>query len=311
MMFSKIKELFGTKPKTPENIIDISGALSWIKTYRKAGDFNTALMATRELILKSQTGITYYENVLRKIAVLENSNIEKIAKTAREKRKKVNLILSHFYKELRDLEKIIGEIEKERFSKQSIEDQKAQKLKFKLLTQELDTLIKKKDYTPALAFAKKLISDYPNEPGALQMLTKTQKLYENEKSKQEKNQEKDEKLQSILKEVGVEMQDLKVKKNVSFITRITLFIKNYKIESLEKREYLGRQKALKDIERLLVQSGTIENISDEDSNNELLSITHSGLTKDINDFSIHGFDFFGKIHGKDKIVGDTFGYHKE
>jgi hypothetical protein len=33
---------------------------------------------------------------------------------------------------------------------------------------------------------------------------------------------------------------------------------------------------------------------------------HSGLTKDITDFSIHGFDFFGKIHGKDKIVGDTF-----
>lgn len=28
----------------------------------------------------------------------------------------------------------------------------------------------------------------------------------------------------------------------------------------------------------------------------------TGLTKDISDFSLYGYDFFGKIHGKDKIV---------
>ncbi len=107
------------------------------------------------------------------------------------------------------------------------------------------------------------------------------------------------------------MADLKEKGGVPFFKKISLFIKTVGIKNLEKKEYLKRQKALKDVERLLVQSGTIENVSDGDGSNELFSIMHSGLTKDINDFSIHGFDFFGKIHGKDKIVGDTFGYYKE
>lgn len=107
------------------------------------------------------------------------------------------------------------------------------------------------------------------------------------------------------------MADLKEKGGVSFFKKISLYIKTAGIKNLEKKDYLKRQKALKDVERLLVQSGTIENVSDGDSSNELFSIMHSGLTKDINDFSIHGFDFFGKIHGKDKIVGDTFGYYKD
>lgn len=84
-----------------------------------------------------------------------------------------------------------------------------------------------------------------------------------------------------------------------------------KIQTALKKEYSKRQKALKDIERLLVQSGTIENVSEKNNNDELFSIMHSGLTKDLNDFSLHGFDFYGRIMGKDKIVGDTFGYYKE
>lgn len=107
------------------------------------------------------------------------------------------------------------------------------------------------------------------------------------------------------------MTDLKGKEGVSLFKNLSIFIKSFGIKNLEKKEYLKRQKALKDVERLLTQSGTIDNITLEHFNSELLSITHSGLTKDISDFSIHGFDFFGKIHGKDKIVGDTFGYYKE
>lgn len=98
---------------------------------------------------------------------------------------------------------------------------------------------------------------------------------------------------------------------MSFFQKISVFIKNSQLKGLEKKEYLQRQRALKNIEQLLVRSGTIEGISDESANTELLSVMHSGLTKDLNDFSLQGFDFFGKIHGKDKIVGDTFGYYKE
>lgn len=79
MMLSKIKKFFSHDPKISENITDISDALAWIKTYRKALNFDTAIIATKELILKNKIGITYYENASRKISVLENSNIEKIA----------------------------------------------------------------------------------------------------------------------------------------------------------------------------------------------------------------------------------------
>ena len=143
------------------------------------------------------------------------------------------------------------------------------------------------------------------------MLAKVQKLYDNKKIKQDKESANKNRLKNILQEAGVEMKDLQEKKDSSFFKKISLFIKNNQQKNLERKEYIERQKALRDVERLLVQSGTIENVSIENSNSELFSIMHSGLTKDINDFSLHGFDFFGKIHGKDKIVGDTFGYYKE
>ncbi|MDD5197736.1 MAG: PP2C family protein-serine/threonine phosphatase [Candidatus Gracilibacteria bacterium] len=311
MIFSKIKKIFSVGTKISENITDISDALAWIKTYRKALNFDTAIIATKELILKNQVGITYYENASRKIAALENSNIEKIATGAREKHKKINVILTGLYKELNNLENIIVEIEKERLDKQDTEHQKAQKLKFKLCSQEINDILTKKDYVHALSFAKKLVSDFPNEAGAIKILTKVQKLYDGEKIKQEKEYAKEGKFKNILQEIGVDLPDSKEKKNVSIFNNLSAFIKSFTEKNLEKKEYLKRQKALKDVERLLTQSGTIENITDELFNSELLSITHSGLTKDINDFSLHGFDFFGKIHGKDKIVGDTFGYYKE
>lgn len=243
--------------------------------------------------------------------VLENSNIEKIAMVAREKHKKINIILTELYKELNNLEKLVVEIEKERLDKKAVEEQAAQKIKFKLCTQEIKVILDKKEYSDALSYAKKLVSDFPNEKKAVKVLTKTQKLYDQQNMKREREQAKEEKLKNILQEVGVEINDLKEKKNVSPFKKFSIFMKSYGMKNLEKKEYLKRQKALKGIEQLLVQSGTIENVSDDDSGNELLSVMHSGLTKDIKDFSIHGFDFFGKILGKDKIVGDTFGYYKE
>ena len=310
-MFSKIKQFFQKEEKKAENIRDISDALAWIKTYRKALNFETAIIATKELILKSRTGITYYESAQRKIAVLENSNIEKIAAKAKEKRQKIDVIIKQLYKDLASLEKLVIEIEKESFDKKSHEEQKAQKVKFKIHSQEIKDILEKKEYAHALSFAKKLVSDFPNEKGALQVLTKIQKLYDSEKLKQEKDHAKEDRLKNLLQEVGVEIADLKEKNGLPIFKKFSLFIKNIGIKNLEKKEYLKRQKALKDVERLLVQSGTIENIGDANSSSELFSIMNSGLTKDINDFSIHGFDFFGKIHGKDKIVGDTFGYYKE
>lgn len=143
------------------------------------------------------------------------------------------------------------------------------------------------------------------------MLTKAQKLYDKEKGKQTDRQVRDEKLNNILQEVGVEIEDVKDKKNTSITDKFSFFIKNFRFKSFERKEFLKRQKALNDIEKLLLKSGTIDDIRLENVDHAILSTLHTGLTKDISNFSIHGFDFFGKIHGKDKIIGDTFGYYKE
>ncbi len=162
-MFSKLKHIFSKTPKVSENITDISDALAWIKTYRKAGNYTTAITAAKELVLKSQTSITYYESALRKIAVLENTNVESISKKAKEKHAQIDAILSGLHKELNSLDKLIADIEKERTDKLSVEEQKIQRIKFKQHVQEIQKIITKKDYLHALSFAKKLVSDFPNE----------------------------------------------------------------------------------------------------------------------------------------------------
>lgn len=255
--------------------------------------------------------MTYYEEVLKKLFVLETSNIEKVSNAAKEKRKKVDDILSLLYKRLNILEKIIDEIEKEKIVVEEKERKEAQKEKFGTAFKEIEGLLKKKDYSRALFFTKKLVADFPNDKQAIELLTKVQKKHDSQKTKEQKDAEKRDKLNDILKEVGIETDELKNKKGISLLKRFSIFLKQMRVKNLEKQEYVTRQRALKNIEKLLIRSGTIENVTDSESNEDLFSIMNSGLSKDISGFSLHGFDFYGKILGKDKIVGDTFGYVKE
>lgn len=162
-MFLKLKQFLKLVPPPSEMLTDISDAIAWIKTYRKAHDFDNALFATRELILKTKTGIHYYEESLKKIAVLENSNIETVVHAALLKRKKINDILAALYKELDTLEKIIVATEKEKIEIQKKDEEIIQKGKFKIQSAEIKELMDKKEYARALSFAKKLVSEFPQE----------------------------------------------------------------------------------------------------------------------------------------------------
>lgn len=309
-MFSKIKKLFQRNLQKSESITNLSDALEWVKACRKKGDYNTAIIAAKELILKSQTSITYYENAIWKMMVLENSNIQTISVAAKEKHKKINAIIINLYKKINNIEKLSFQIEKEYLNKKHKEEEIEKKIKFNANIQKYKKLLKEKDYSEALLLAKKMVSDFPIEKESFKMLAKAQKLFNFSKSK-DTGKEKEEKLKNILQEVGVEMVDLKGKKNASFFETISFFIKTFKHKNLEKKENLKRQAALNNIEKLLIKSGTIENISDEYSDGKFFTAIQTGLIKNVSNFSIHGFDFFGKIHGKDEIVGDTFGYYKE
>lgn len=203
MIFSKIKYFFQHTSKKSENISTFSDALIWLKTCQKTGDFHTAMIAAKELILKSQTGITYYEHAKQKIMVLENSNIETISMAAKKKHKKIDDILIGLYKEINSIEKISHQIEKQYLENKKKKDIIEKKQQFKIHIKEFDTFLHKKMYTDALLLAKKLVSEFPNEKWGLRMLTKAQKFYDKEKIKQTDREIRDEKLNNMLAEVWV------------------------------------------------------------------------------------------------------------
>ena len=65
-------------------MVAFNEAINWVETYIKAEEYETAMMATRELILKVKSGITYYLDAEKKVATLATSNIEEVAKKAKE-----------------------------------------------------------------------------------------------------------------------------------------------------------------------------------------------------------------------------------
>lgn len=97
-MFQHFFSLFShTKANSVTAVNNFQDAYEWILTYKKAKQYHTAVMAARELLLKIKSGITYYVSAEKKIAVLASSNIENIAKTAKEKQKTIEKTLSTLY----------------------------------------------------------------------------------------------------------------------------------------------------------------------------------------------------------------------
>jgi len=54
-MFLRIFEIFKKRKQDSEEIDDFDDALFFIKTYEKAEDYKSAIMALRELILKHKS----------------------------------------------------------------------------------------------------------------------------------------------------------------------------------------------------------------------------------------------------------------
>jgi hypothetical protein len=61
----------------------------WIETYIAAHEYDTAMIASRELLLKTKAGVTYYLSAEKKVKVLAISNIPAIAKASSIKLKEI------------------------------------------------------------------------------------------------------------------------------------------------------------------------------------------------------------------------------
>jgi serine phosphatase RsbU (regulator of sigma subunit) len=146
-------------------------------------------------------------------------------------------------------------------------------------------------------------------------LDTTQKRYNKGRLKEERLLAEKNKKNRFFKEAGLslpEMAESGDKGNgVKSANPVSQYFSRLFSTYQKRQEYLKKQKTLRNIEQLLVKTGSISKVESIDAEGEIISIMESGLTKNISDFKIDGYEFFGKILGKDKIVGDTFGHFRD
>lgn len=306
---------FGRKDK--DKVTAFMDAYQWIETYIKAGEYDTAIMAIRELLLKVKSGVTYYLNAQKKVATLASSNIHEVAKAAKSKNKIIDAELQHLHEWEDKLRKAIVICEESK-SKQ-MQRLEAERIKGEIHLEivAIKNHIKKNEISQAYHLSKKLLSAHHDSQEAIDILNRTQNLYNKSRSKEDQRLEETKKQEKFFREVGIKMQKKEPaetdteKKKTDYFGPVRAFYTNMLEKQKARNEYLKRQKSLRNIEQLLLRTGSISKINDEDNAEEVMSIMESGLTKDISNFKIDGYEFFGKIIGKDKIVGDTFGTYKD
>lgn len=311
-MFDLIKKLFGKKEAASEAVTGFTEAFDWIGAYRKAGNYDTALMAAHELLLKIKTHITYTEQAERKASMLESTNLEDVVKTASEKKKQLAARLDGLYRWERDVSKLLDELKHEKVKAEEREAELLQKRRFEDMEREIQSHMKKKDYVKALQSARALVGTFEGNPKAIRLLTKIQDLSERQKTKAEKQAESQKRLQKFIEEVGVDLKDQKNAVeglSVGFLQKMKLWYAEFNKGRREREAYIKEQRSLKDIESLLVRAGGI--IDMPEGSEKLLDAVKMGTARAVSGFSIPGFDFFGEIRGKDQIVGDTFGSYQD
>jgi hypothetical protein len=97
--------------KDASQVHDFKDAIAWIETYIAANEFDTGLIATRELLLKTKTEITFYIAAEKKVTVLASSNIPSVAKASTAKLKEIKKNLKALTERENTLRKNLEKIE--------------------------------------------------------------------------------------------------------------------------------------------------------------------------------------------------------
>lgn len=308
-MFKTLKTFFNIKKKKqPELIQWFKEALEWVETYEKIKDYKNVILAIRELILKHKSLINYNEELIKKLYVLESSNVEEVSKKAQEKIKKVRDLSHELSQRLTLLEKRLAINEdKNRAETEKYKKEKQEK-EYKIQVKDIKSLLKQKEYAKALSLSKKIAFDFPNKREAIRLLTTVQNAYNKSKLISEKKIKKAPKVDKILSDIWV---DLTVKeKNKWFFANISAKFREQKEKIQSRNDKLKRLRTLSELDKLLTNSWTINDIDWEKINSDFFNTINTWLTKDLEWFELQWFDIFWKIIWKDKIIWDTFWFNR-
>jgi len=308
-VFEKLKTFLNiSKKKQPELIQWFKEALEWVETYEKIKDYKNVILAIRELILKHKSLLNYNEELIKKLYVLESSNVEEVSKKAQEKIKKVRDLSSELSSRLTLLEKRLAVNEEKNKAETEKYRKERQEKEYKIQVKEIKTLLKNKEYSKALSLWKKIAFDFPNKKEAIRLLTEVQNAYNKSKIVKEKDSKKAKKVDKILSDIWV---DLSVKeKNKWLFSSIREKYREQREKAQSKNEKLKRLRTLSELDKLLVNSWTISDIDGEKIDDNFFNVINTWLTKDVEWFELQWFDIFWKIIWKDKIIWDTFWFTK-
>lgn len=297
------------KIDNPEKITNLKDAIYYIENLLKKSEYIDAMLATKELNLKNSIVITYNENLSKKLNLLMTSNVKEVEIKSKRKLNQVNKILNRAYKRSYIINKTSKKIQDIQEKNLKIKKEDEEKEKFNDIIEEIKLLVKSNDLNKWLALATRLVSEYPNSKKPLETLKNLEKIYEKETRKKQKNDNLEKDLEKTLKEIWIEKEDLEKKAllKISFLNKINSFFSNRKNTQYKKKN----QQVLKNLEKILIKSWTIDNILEDvvNQNNMWESISNK-LFKDLKEFEILGFDFIWKILSKDKITWDTFWFSK-
>ncbi len=240
-----------------------------------------------------------------------------MAKAAKEKNKIIDYELKNLYKCEEKLRKMIVICEELKAKEVGRLEQVRLQGEIQQEIILIRSHIKKGEISQAYHLSKKLLASYRDSKEAIEVLNKTQRLYNKVKLKEDQRLDEEKKRGRFLQEAGISTkvidETLANKENTPKEKWTEKLLRAYSSilqKNNERREYIKRKRSLRAIEQLLLRSGAITKAKEGEKSEDITYIMESGITKDIGDFKIDGYEFFGKIIGKDKIVGDTFGKYK-
>lgn len=297
------------RPKNPELVRAFWDAVYFIDKFFKEKKVDEAIFATRELILKHKTWVSYYEEVIRKLHTLEAVNISSISKRAKSKINQVRRFLNVIYRRITILDKRLKHFEKFQEKIKLEKKTKSEQEIIKNLTKDINFHIWKKEFEQALQLAKKLVNSHIRNIDSLRLLGKCQELLDKETIKNtNKKWTKEDILKKVLNEHGIDADKLLsqvIKDNIllSILTFFKVLFIRYKASLLNR----WRMNNLSNLDAILKKSWWINWLSDISASQlDLFGSMNAGLTKELEDFHMNWFDVYWRIIWKDKIVWDTF-----
>lgn len=306
---SLFPSIFSPVSKTEGEVLSYVQAVKHIKALIVQHEHAHVKFACHELLLKHKVVITHHEEMLRKNLPLETSNLAQISAEAKQKSKILKKIINVQLARVSQLKKLITESEIKKEKHETHMKNTEYKNQIADATKEINHLLRKDDYDQALAFAKKMVANHKDNQQVLRFFTKVQKLYDkNERKASMHKKSVEESIQLVLSEAGVAVEEKTQVAGEKKPGWFATWRNNKKIQSNHKEEAYKHQKVLSDIEKMLKKSKNMDEINVDNIQDSHLSVIRSGLQKVISTFELPGFDFYGKIIGKDKITGDTFGY---